>query len=358
MNVLFAFNRDLNPYVEVLLSGLAAAGCPAETGTEKFWKAELFDHDIVHIQWPETLFDWRVPSAIELEFLKRRLKEIRRTAKIVFTRHNDESHHANETNASILRELYSLVESECDVMVHLGEATRRACASRPDLCDKRHAMIPIPIYDERYGPYLDISREEARRRLGLPRHRKQVLAFGNFRFEKEKQLVTGALAGVGKQRICFVAPKWHKARDYDFSLKHPMLAIRSVRKAIWAWGHGLKLGAKKILSDEEVALHFAAADVVFIQRLDELNSGNVPMAFLFRRVVVGPDCGNIGEWLRTAGNPVFDAKSPDSVATALATALELSSSGLGEANYQFARQQWSTQHVGQEMAQLYRSLHA
>ena len=358
MKVLFAFNRDLNPYVEVLLSGLAAAGCPAETGTEKFWNVERFDHDIVHIQWPETLFDWRVPSAIEMEFLRRRLKEIRQRAKIVFTRHNDESHHANESNAAILKELYELVESECDGMVHLGEATREACASRSDLRGKRHVMIPIPIYDELYGPYLGTSREEARRRLGLPQDLNVVLAFGNFRFEKEKQLVIGALAGLNPRRVCLVAPKWHKARDYDFSPEHPMLALRSARKAFWAWKQGMKLGAKKILSDEEVALYFAAADVVFIQRLDELNSGNVPMAFLFRRVVVGPDGGNIGEWLRTTGNPVFDAKSSSSVSASLEAALKLSASGLGEMNNQFAHAHWSTKQIGLELAELYRSLHA
>ncbi len=356
MKILFAFNQDLNPYVAVLIRGLEAAGCPVDTGTEKFWAAGPFEPDIVHIQWPETLFDWRVPSAIEVEFLRRRLKEVHARAKIVYTRHNEVSHHANEGNAAILKELYSLVESECDVMVHLGEASRRECAARPELAGKRHVVIPIPVYDELYAPYLGMDGAEARRRLGLPPDRSIVLAFGNFRYEKEKRLVAGAVSGLRGRRVCLVAPKWHKAREYSFSPWHPMLALRSARKAVWAWGRGMKLGAKKTMFDEEVALHFAAADVVFIQRLDELNSGNVPMGFLFGKVVAGPDGGNIGEWLRETGNPVFDAKDPDSVRTALEKALELSSGDQGKKNRDFAMANWTTRKIGEELARLYRSI--
>ena len=77
------------------------------------------------------------------------------------------------------------------------------------------------------------------------------------------------------------------------------------------WRH-MRLEPKRDFTDEEVALYFAAADAVFIQRLDDLNSGNLPMAFLFRKAVAGPAGGNIGEWLRKTDNPVFDPQDPDS----------------------------------------------
>ncbi len=358
MKILIAFNRDLNPYVEVLAAGLAAAGCPVDMGTEQFWSENLFGHDVVHIQWPETLFDWRVPSVIEMEFLRRRLKEIHARATIVYTRHNEVSHHVRADNAAVLKDLYSLVESACDVMVHLGEASRRDCAARPGLAGKRHVVIPIPVYDELYAPHLGMTREEARGRLGLPQGRKIVLAFGNFRHEAERRLVADAVAGLQGHRVCLVAPKWHKARDYSFSPVHPMLALRSARKAAWAWRRGWRLDAKKIMSDEDVARYFAAMDVVFIPRVDELNSGNVPMGFLFGKVVVGPDVGNIGEWLRATGNPVFDAADPESARSALVEALRLAEGDQGGKNRVFAGANWTTRKIGGELAQLYRSLHA
>lgn len=356
MKILYAFNQDLNPYVNVIVTGLARANCPVETGTEKFWNADRFDYDIVHIQWPETLFDWRVPTAIELLFLRRRLREVKQRAKVVYTHHNEVSHHANANNAAILQELYTLLQSECDVMIHLDNASRAAALSNPALRDKTHAVIPIPVYDELYAPYADLVPAASRRKLGLPLHKNIVLAFGNFRFEREKQLVSDAFLGLQDRQAVLFAPKWHKARDYDFNPRHPMLLLRSARQAAWGWSNGMILGAKKTVTDEEVATCFSAADVVFIQRLDDLNSGNIPMAFLYGKVTVGPKGGNIGSILEATGNPVFDPQDRESASSALRKALLLSKTDLGSRNRQFALTHWSTRQVAEAHASLYRSI--
>ena len=356
MKVLFAFNQDLNPYVNVVMNGLAQAGCPVESGTDKFWNAALFDHDIVHIQWPETLFDWRVPTPIELLFLGQRLKDIKRRAKLVYTRHNEVSHHANAANAAILGELYGLLESECDVMIHLAEASRSACLQKPELRDKVHVVIPIPAYDELYAPYAGLDQAQARHRLGIPLNRKIILAFGNFRHDREQTLVANAFLALNNRRVHLLAPKWHKSRDYAFDPRHPMLFLRSLCKAAWGWSHRMDLGAKKSVSDEEVALYFAAADVVFIQRVDDLNSGNIPMAFLFKKVAVGPDSGNIGELLVSTGNPVFKSQDPAAPGRALKQALELSNGDQGVKNYNFAMEHWTSRQIGAAHAALYQTL--
>ncbi len=356
MKILYAFNQDLNPYVNVIVTGLARANCPVETGTASFWNADRFDYDIVHIQWPETLFDWRVPTAIELLFLRHRLKEVKQRAKVVYTHHNEVSHHANKDNAAILQELYSLLQAECDVMVHLDDASRATCLANPALRDKTHVVIPIPVYDELYAPYANLDPAASRRKLGLPLHKNIVLAFGNFRFEREKQLVSDAFLGLHDRHTLLLAPKWHRARDYDFNPRHPMLLLRSARQAAWSWWNGLILGAKKTVSDEEVASCFSAADVVFIQRLDDLNSGNIPMAFLYGKVAVGPDAGNIGAILKATGNPVFDPQNPGSVTSALRQAVDLSQTDLGARNRQFAMTHWTSRQIAEAHASLYRSL--
>lgn len=64
--------------------------------------------------------------------------------------------------------------------------------------------------------------------------------------------------------------------------------------------------------------------MVFIQRTDILNSGNVPLALSFGRVVTGPDSGNIGGLLAETGNPAFDPADPRSVDIALERAARLS----------------------------------
>lgn len=356
MRVLFAFNEDLNPYVEVVVNGLKEAGLSVDEGTEAFWRKDLFNHEIIHIQWPETLFDWRCPSEIELEFLKDRLHAVKRTSKIVLTIHNLESHHITDDNRNKFQKLYACVADFSDVMVHLGAHSCESWKSDPRYADKRHEIIPIPIYDHLYNPYLSISPEDAKRRLHIPISKKVVLAFGNFRYEQEKNLVQEAFSLLKDKGCILVAPKWYKPWEYSFNYRHPMLSVRTAKKAFRDFTRRMKFESKRIMTHNEVALYFAAADVVMIQRIHDLNSGNLPMSFLFRKVVVGPDRGNIGDWCRLTGNPVFDPESKNSVIAALQNGLALSSTDLGDRNYDFAIKRWSTNIIGEKHKSLYESI--
>lgn len=68
----------------------------------------------------------------------------------------------------------------------------------------------------------------------------------------------------------------------------------------------LQAGANDELIDNcDLPYYIAASDVIFIQRKDILNSGNVPLGFLYHKVVMGPATGNIGEILAATGNPTF-----------------------------------------------------
>lgn len=72
-----------------------------------------------------------------------------------------------------------------------------------------------------------------------------------------------------------------------------------------------------LIPDEQLPCYLAAADVVFIQRTDILNSGNVPLALSFGRVVTGPASGNIGGLLAETGNRHSIPPHPRSVDIAL-----------------------------------------
>jgi hypothetical protein len=78
-----------------------------------------------------------------------------------------------------------------------------------------------------------------------------------------------------------------------------------------------------------------------IQRKRILNSGNLPMGFYFGKPVVGPDVGNVGEILRSTGNPVFDPEDCASVAASLSRGFECANAGMGDANRCFADREWS-----------------
>ena len=101
----------------------------------------------------------------------------------------------------------------------------------------------------------------------------------------------------------------------------------------------IRAGANgELIDNDELPYYIAASDVIFVQRKRILNSGNVPLAFLFRKVVAGPDNGNVGELLRETGNPVFSPDDNAGIVRALEQAGRLAEQGKGEENYRYARQ--------------------
>ena len=102
--------------------------------------------------------------------------------------------------------------------------------------------------------------------------------------------------------------------------------------------------------------YFTAADVVFIQRLRILNSGNLPMGFYYGRPVLGPAVGDVGEILQEAGNPTFDPEDAPSVATALRRALAAVNGPLGAANRVKADAEWNMEKTLDRLEGVYATL--
>lgn len=119
----------------------------------------------------------------------------------------------------------------------------------------------------------------------------------------------------------------------------------------------LRAGANDELIDNcDLPYYMAASNVIFIQRKGQLNSANIPLAFLFHKVVIGPDSGNIGELLRNTGNPVFRSDKKQDIIRALKEARHLSAQGKGEANYAYAIGNMGINKVGKQYAELYEEL--
>ena len=100
--------------------------------------------------------------------------------------------------------------------------------------------------------------------------------------------------------------------------------------------------------------YFCAADVVLIQRLDILNSGNLPMAYHAGKVVVGPDVGNVGQILRETGNFTFDSHDIGSPVSALQKAL--TETTRGKENRAYATKLWSSDLIATTLLKYYQQI--
>ena len=100
----------------------------------------------------------------------------------------------------------------------------------------------------------------------------------------------------------------------------------------------------------------AVADLILLQRIHILNSGNVSLGFHLGKVVVGPNAGNIAEMLLNTGNPTFQTDNLETLPKALEKGLEMARSGFGEKNREFSKQHLSSAKIAQQLLQYYKQL--
>lgn len=310
-----------NPFVPNIVEALRRQKVHVDDGAVGLWE-NPFRYDVVNFEWPEVVANWSSKTITSdwLERLTARLRQLRAMGVVLtYTRHNVNPHRGDAE----LEALYRIIENEVDAVFHMGETSKRQLqATRAGESPVRDYVIPHHINPALCG---SVSVSEARRRLGLAVSGHVVAALGAFRDDAERKLVKHAMAGLGPSG--------------EITLLAPQLDDSGGR-----------------VDDEAFKLMLAASDVVFLQRTDALNSGNLPLGFLYGKTVVGPDCGNVGEILRATGNPVFDARNPDSATQALRTGLAFSQGTKGAENRDYALRNWSPAVVAEKMKSAYLEL--
>lgn len=195
-------------------------------------------------------------------------------ARFVYTRHNVRPHYAN----GIISRAYDIIESQSDIVAHMGRFSRDEFLTKYP--DSQNVVIPHHIYQYTYKE--DISVERARQYLNLSQDAFIVTAFGKFRNREEIRMVLGAFRAWDEEHKMLLAP-----RLYPFSRRNSYgrnFIKRWISKAgyyllmpLLNRMYKLQAGANDELIDNcDLPYYMAASDVIFIQRKDILNSGNVP----------------------------------------------------------------------------------
>lgn len=353
--IVFRENKDTdNLFVPILCDAIRTAGIDVRCSKDEFWESDA-NYDIIHFQWPEEAVGWTCNDPGVIDRLKERIDFFRsRGAHFVYTRHNVRPHYGNE----LINQAYDIIESQSDVIVHMGRYSRDEFSTKYP--DSKNVIIPHHIYQYTYKE--DISIERARQYLNLPQDAYIVTAFGKFRNKKEIQMVLGAFRAWNEKNKLLVAP-----RLYPFS-RHNKYGKNILKR--WASRIGyyllmplfngvlkMRAGANDELIDNcDLPYHMAASNMIFIQRKENLNSANIPLAFLFHKIAIGPDTGNIGELLNETGNPSFDPNNKQDILRALKDARRLSTWGQGEVNYSYAMENMNIVKVGKAYEKLYLQL--
>jgi beta-1,4-mannosyltransferase len=283
----FANGRS-NPYTSLLYTPMLSAGHLVQE--YRFDRAWLGQWDVVHVHWPESVFNHTLAEAwVTTEALLLGLDRARANgAKVVWTVHNLRAHERRHVRAEThFRQRYF---ERLDGLVALSESGLEAAREAyPRLAQLPAWIVPHPHYRGRYPDA--VTREQARRDLGVSPHVKVLLNFGRvFEYKNLPALFTAVKHDPKEQWMVIVAGR---PRSAELGKELQELAASDPR---------IRLDFH-FVPDDQVQQYFRAADLVVLPYREILNSGTALLALSFDRPVLLPHAGAGSELARRVGPP-------------------------------------------------------
>ncbi len=336
-----------NPYIYTLIEGIQYShpDCLIAWGRERFWSDDVLSFDIVHFHWTQAFMGHDSHSESDLLHHIERMKTV--GVKIVATCHDLEPHYGQFSDKA---GSMKIVYSHCDTIIHLGEYSKNLFEKLYP--NAKHVLIPHHMYDTVYTYYP--SRTESLKYLGLSEDRTYILCFGTFRAKEERSLVFALSKQLGDKNIVILAPSFMNIWWHSFRLFH-----KQVLKWYYKYRYNIYCTGRtwKAVSDDNLPYYYGAADVVFIQRLKILNSGNAVMPMLFGKIIVGPDTGNVGPLLRDWEYPVFLLNRMNNMGDIVRNAIEMGKMGLGMQNRTKQLSKYATDVIANKMYEVYKYIY-
>lgn len=318
-----------------------------EVSVKQFWNTKIsIVPDIVHIQWPEQLFNWSVIEKKDIDKLRKQLKFWKsQGSKIIITRHNVLPHTLNE----LYKEAYEIVYSYSDAVIHYSNASINNFHTMYD--SKKihpiHEMIFHPMYSDIKN---DSDKISARKYLDINEDKKVILIFGAMRNDEERQFTLNVFNELDIENKLLLVPSWYQRVGKRTPIKW---IFSKVRAFFDRPDKKLKL-SQKFVHEDEIQMYMNAADVVFLPRFEVLNSGVLLLAYSFNKIVVGPSSGSVGELLALSGNPAFQVANISDACLKIKEGLKLSDRKVH--NYTFVEKNMNWDIVIDKHIQLYQKV--
>ncbi len=272
-------------------------------------------YKIVNIHWPEAIFKWKEPTEQELQELKIEIRKWKKKSVLIYTRHDSRN---NVKMTPAYTKLFSLIESNCDAFIHLGLYSKRELQEKYPRAI--HIIIPHPLYSNSFSK---IEKSEARKMLGIEEEALVIFSAGRIRKISERKLVLKAFKSLDQQKKVLIS-NFMLSFKVNYQFRGRVKLKRIIHVNAWLSNFLTKKYTPpkyyfnyRFSSIKEFSMMIAASDVVFIPRIEILNSGNVFLGLTYEKIVVGPAIGNIKEYLEEFSMPSFDPYSESSVRKAL-----------------------------------------
>jgi len=337
---------QLNPYVQLLADGVRAAAPDIQVTCEGrlslgWVQRNRRQADILHIHWPELQYAGARARARWRRFISfmAGLALARQAGlRLVYTVHNLNQHEGRDAlfNALANAALFAWADA---LHVHdevTAEALRRQ-VRRPE----RIHVIPHGSY---VGCYPDsVSRQEARRLLGLPQEAFVYLMLGGLRPYKGAEELIEAFRSLDDGAARLIIAGHAHAPAYAASLQ------------ALAQGDARILMFLEHVPDERVQYFMKAADVCVLPYRQVTTSGAAVLALSFRKPIVVPAIGPFPALVQAAAGICYEPAGVPALRQALeeARALEIERAGQAIAAY---LETIAWERLGAKHAEVYRRI--
>ncbi len=346
INVLIASSYvGKNSYVKNLVDALVEE-CHVVTGIEPFWASNM-QFDIIHIQYPEELFNWDPfygengleRLAIRLDYWQKR------GAKLVVTVHDEKSHRGKNTDQTLFKMLYESSKG----LVHLGNYSHKNINFDGILSE----VIEHPLY-------IDLLDLEDKNKVKIKEYF-TCLSIGAIRKKTERDFLLKSFREFRKKKpnsrlqICnfripseCVSFKVHPFKRLFFELKFRL-------KKQFYFFRGVDL-LEHDLSNVRMKDLVLQSDVVISPRLDSLNSGIIYLALTLNKPVIGPRIGNMAEILTLLKCPSFIPNDEKTFVVGLDLLTDQQKVDQILSEYNLKRHHFSPSEVAKKHSSFYRKL--
>lgn len=308
-----------NPYTSLLYREVERAGL--EVVEYRPYRAPLGRWDVMHVHWPESVFDHTLFEALpttESLLLAARYAR-RRGAKLLWTIHNLSAH--EHRHRRFEDRFWRRFIAELDGVVALTDAGLAAAKQRFDGLDRVPSwIVPHPHYRGQYADTTD--RVKARAELALPSEGKVLLAFGRMYEYKNVPALLHALRAAPEESWTVVVAGKPRAPSVERELRDAAAGDRRVHFHL------------EYVESSKAQSFFRAADLVVEPYREILNSGTALLALSFDRPVLVPHHGAGVDLARDFGAPwvhTFRGElSPDTLRSILSSVSKLPERTQGE----------------------------
>jgi beta-1,4-mannosyltransferase len=244
---------------------------------------------IFHIHWPSNILTWStaLQARRRLGMFYIFLKIIKISGKkVVWTVHNLQSHESE--HPQLQQRLYKMLYRHVDGFISLNKnGLEYIKESSPDKKRQKFCYIPHPHYKGYYQN--DLTRAEARSKLGITEEKKVFLFLGQIRrYKNVTGLITAFKALNLPDKLLLIAGKVHDEMQEEMARENK--------------NNGNIIIHDIFIDDAELQIYFNSADLVVNPYTNIFNSGSVFLNMSFNKPTLAPAIGAFPEIQREIGD--------------------------------------------------------